>query len=335
MEGEHRYSSVVTSFFYVFEHPTQSTLKLRPGLDLLAGTLIRCAAHKIYVPYRMPRFGPSIDETIKEYPPSLRNRIEIVDKEGKDWNRVISYLKPVYDEIVDSPLVLSYNMVVDFLYKLLLASKYNAESDVSQSKFIGSFIQSLRDQIEDTEAKFRLDQLLGIYSNYSNPLKIETFTIFPNISIPSIYHKISDFLDEAEIIELSKNRHLLGIPSKAKIKLIEMKKGIRHFFSEKKYEKYKKYIGITREFLQIVGTTEGVRIPNIEYFRELYSSEYNPPLVDLDYYRVQICKQVSPNSFPNFMLPDGATRAISDEYFLRYWEGMDKNVSRNPKINSW
>ncbi|MDF2953056.1 MAG: hypothetical protein OD816_000301 [Thermodesulfobacterium sp.] len=316
MEEEHRYSSVVTSFFYVFEYPTRSTLKLRPGLDLLAGILVRCAAHKIYIPYRMPRFGPSIDEVIKEYPPSLQNRIEIVDREGKYWDRVIKYLKPVYDEIMDSPLVLFYNIIADFFYKLLLASKYNAEADVNQSQFIGNFIQLLKDQIKDTEAKFRLDQLLGIYSNYSNPLKIETFTIFPNISITSIYHRISDFLDEAEIIELSKNRHLLGIPSKAKIALMKMKKGIRHFFSEKKY---KKYIGITTELLQIVGTLEGVRIPNIEYFRELYSSEYNPPLVDLDYYRVQICKQVNPGSFPNFILPDGATRALTDKYFLRYW----------------
>lgn len=313
MEEEHRYSSIVTSFFYVFEHPTQSTLKLRPGLDLLAGTLVRCAAHKIYVPYRKPRFMGSIDETIKEYPLSLQNRIEIIDREGKNWNQVINYLKPVHSEIVDSPLTFAYNTVVDFLYKLLLASKYNAEADVSQPKFIGYSIQSLKDQIAGDEAKFRLDQLVGIYSNYSNPLKIETFTVFPNISIPSIYHKISDFLDEAEIIELSKNRYLLGIPSKAKKALIKMKKGIRHFFSEKKYEKY---IGAAMELTQIVGTTEGLKIPNIDYFRELYSSEYNPPLVNLDYYRVQICKKVSPNSFPNFMLPDGATIAISDEYFL-------------------
>ncbi|MCD6513891.1 MAG: hypothetical protein J7L07_03105 [Candidatus Odinarchaeota archaeon] len=333
MEEEHVYSSVVTSFFYVFEHPTQSTLKLRPGLDLLAGTLVRCGAHKIYIPYRMPRFGPSIDETIKEYPPSLQNRIEIVDKKGKDWNRVINYFKPVHNEIADSPFVLLYNIVVDFLYKLLLASKYNAEADVSQSQFIGSFIQLLKDQIEDVEAKFRLDQLLGIYSNYSNPVKIETFTIFPKISIPSIYHKISDFLDEAEVIELSRNRYYLGIPSMAKTMHIKIKKAVRHFFSEKKYEKYKKVIGISTELIQTVGATEGIKIPNIDCFRELHSLEYHPPLVDLDYFRVQICKQVSPNSFPNFMLPDGATRAISDEYFLRYERETDKNVSRNPKIN--
>lgn len=290
-------------------------MKLRPGLDLLAGTLVRCAAHKIYVPYGKPRSRGSIDETVKEYPLSLQNRIEIIDRGGKDFNRVTNYLKPVRDEIMDSPLILSYNTIVDFLYKLLLASKYNAEADVSQSKFIGYFIQLLKEQIDDAEAKFRLDQLFGIYSNYSNPLKIETFAISPNISIPSIYHKISDFLDEAEIIELSKNRYLLGISSKAKTALIKMKKGIRHFFSEKKYEKY---IGVVTELTQIVETTEGIKIPSIDFFKGLYSSEYNPPLVDLDYYRVQICKQVSPNSFPNFMLPDGATRALSDEYFLRY-----------------
>jgi hypothetical protein len=54
-----------------------------------------------------------------------------------------------------------------------------------------------------------------------------------------------------------------------------------------------------------------IKIPNIDYFRELYSSKYNPPLVDLDYYRVQICKKVSPNSFPNFRLPDGLHKSYN------------------------
>ena len=85
----HPLNKVVTSFFLVFEHPDEKTVRLRPGLDLLAATLVRAAAHKIYVPYHSPRFGPPIEKVIKEYPPSLARRIEIVDRDKKIYNKVL------------------------------------------------------------------------------------------------------------------------------------------------------------------------------------------------------------------------------------------------------
>ena len=320
MEREYPYSSVVTSFFYVIEHPTESTYRLRPGLDLLVGTLVRSGAYKVFIPYIKPRFGPPLDEVIREYPPSLRNRIEIIDRKGENYNRVKIYLKPIHEEIKETSLIFSYNAFFDFFYKLVLASKYEAEADVSQAKLIGYFIQSAREQIKNKEAKSRLDQLEGLYSSYSKPLKIDTFTLFPKSIKPSIFERIADFLNEAEIIELSKRRHLLGIPGKAKVDLIKIRKYFKRLLLKREY---KGIIHSATELIQILGLAGGVKIPNIdyfvEYFKDLYSGQYNPPLVDLDYHRVQICKEVSPKSTPNFILPDGATRAMTDEYF-RHWQ---------------
>lgn len=313
MDDEHRYSSVVTSFFYVLGTNINKSFTSTPGLNILVGTLVRCAAHKIYVPYRQPRFTPiSIDEIINEYPPSLQNRINIIDRNGKDYSKVQKYLKPIFNEIEDTPNIISYHMIEDFLYKVLLASKNNAEADVSFSRFIGEYIRSLREYITDDEARFRLDQLSGIYSNYSKPLKIEAYTVIPDISMPSIYEKISDFLDEAEILELSSNRYLLGIPSKSKIAYLKIKKGLGYFLSEKKYEKY---IKPAVELMKVGGFGQSMNIPDVDFLRKLYPSKYSPPLTDLDYYRVQTCKKISPNSLPNFVLPDGVTRAIDDSYF--------------------
>jgi hypothetical protein len=320
MEREYPYSSVVTSFFYVFEHTTESTWRLRPGLDLLVATLVRSGAYKVFIPYIKPRFGLSIDEVIREYPQSLQSRIEIIDKKGKYYDRVKAYLKPIHEEIKESYLIIFYNAILDFLYKLLLASKYKAEADVSQAKYIGYFIHSVREQIKNTEAKSRLDQLEGIYSSYCKPLKIDTFSLLPKAMKPSIFERIADFLDEAEIIELSKRRYLLGIPDKAKVGLIKIRKYFKPLLLKRKY---KSIIHSAVELIQIFGLTGGTKIPNIdyivEYFQDLYSGQYNPPLVDLDYHRVQICKEVSPKSTPNFMLPDGVTRAMTDEYF-RLWQ---------------
>lgn len=312
VEEEHRYSSLVTSFFYVFEHPTPSTLNLRPGLDMLAGSLVRCAAHKIYVPYRKARFGPSIDETINDYPPSLQNRIEIVDRSGKQYNRVLRYLDPIKKEVAESPLILIYNHIEDFLYKVFLGAKYQAEADVSMTQFIGTSIKSLLESIRGAEAKFRLKQLDGIFSHYSKPIKFETFAVVPSASIPSIYLRISEFLDEAEIIQLQQQRYQLGLPGMAKKVLLRSKKIVNRILT-----KHKRWIAPATELIQIAETAAQIKIPRIDILKEIYTTGYNPPLVDLDYYRVQVCKEVSPGSSPNFMLPDGATRAMADTYFER------------------
>jgi len=315
----HPLNKIVTSFFLVFEHPDNKTVKLRPGLDLLAATLVRAAAHKLYIPYNAPRFGPSIEEAMKEYPRSLANKIATIDKDQKIYNKVSLFLKPIYEEAKETPLIFAYNGVQDFLYKLALASTLQAEADVSQSMFLGHFIDMLRDNVQDGEAKFRLDQLYGVFHIYQAPEKIDTLTMSPKIPIPSIYQRISDLLEEAEIIELSRDRYLLGIPSKAKTALINIKKWKRTVLANRKY---KNYVGVAADLIQIAGDSVGVSVPVTdlsENLMNLLTSTYNPPLIDLDYFRVRICKAVSPNHFPNFIMPDGATRGMAEEYFHKYY----------------
>ena len=265
----------------------------------------------MYVPYCKPRFGSELRELLKEYPPSLQKRIQLVDTDEAGHNRVSAYLKPVYDEVVGSPSTMPYEAIRDFMYKLILASRYHAEADVSMSPLIPYHIQTLRGQLQNEEAKFRLDQVQGIYSIYLHPERIETFVVYPGASTPSIYERISDFLDEAAVLELSKSRYMLGIPSKARMAMIEIGKRARHLKTE--HDK-QKWIRVVSELIQVAGRNYGVNFPKIDALETSFST-YNPPLVDLDYYRVQACKTASPGSFPNFILPDGITRALGDEYF--------------------
>ena len=310
--SEKRCSSVVTSLFYVLEDPVEPGSGLRPGLDLLIGTLVRNAACKIYVPYPRSESGPSITGSLNEYPPGIQSRIEIVDKEGADYGRIKDYLKPVHDELEDPSQILAYNDIVNFLYKLLLGSKFHAEADVSNSKLIGRFIQMLGDQVHSREAKSRLDQLLGIYSGYLRPLRIDTFTLLPMATEPSMYPDLADFLNEAEVIELSETRFLAGIPDQAKAALIKMREDIRRLLAGKKYSAM---IRGATELIQIRGATKGVRIRNtdhlIDAFEELHSPEYAPPLVDLDRYRMEMCGGAGPGAFPGSVLTDGTTGIAS------------------------
>jgi len=311
----HSLSKVVTSFFYVIEHLGDQKFRPRPGLDLLAAELVRTAANRIFVPYHKPLFGSPIEEVIKQYPPSLVARIEIVDRDGAIYERVSNYLRPIYEEVKDTPYILAYNNISDFLYKLTIASKLQAEADVSMLSFIGFSTNDLRKNVKDEEARFRLDQLYGVYSIYQKLDRIDVLTMLPGVSIPSIYDRINELLNEAEIIELSKDRYLLGIPSKAKIALQRIKLGISNISRNKKY---KSYIGAASDLIQIAGASHGVPIPSksvYEVLKNIQASPYNPPLIDLDYFRVRVCKLVSPGRFPNFILPDGATRGMADEYF--------------------
>lgn len=315
----HSLNKIVTSFFLVFEHPDDRTVRLRAGLDLLAATLVRAAAHKIYIPYDRPRFGPPIEETIKQYPPSLAGKIEIVDKDKELYNKVSTYLRPIREEVKETPLILAYNSVSDFLYKLVLACEFQAEADVSEAIFVGSTIDALRDNIKDEEARSRLDGLYGVYSLYQKPEKIDALTILPEVPIPSIYQRISDLLDDAEIIELSKNRYFLGFPSKAKAALIRIQRWGRNVLMNRKYMNY---IKATTDLIQVASTSAGLPVPSgsmPEILRNILASPYNPPLIDLDYFRVKICRSVSPSHFPNFIMPDGATRAVTEEYFHKYY----------------
>ena len=185
--------------------------------------------------------------------------------------------------------------------------------------FIGAYIDTLYHQIKNEEALFRLDELKGLYSIYYIPLKIENFRIHPSIEQISVYEKISDFLEEAEMIKLSKEKYFLGIPSKAKIIYKKLRSSIPKYANE-----HKKYLQLSMELIKY---SQKVVIPeNIEHilkngFSNKEFLNYNPPLVDLDYYRVQTCKQIFPSSFPNFIFSDGATRGMTDQYFLEYYLG--------------
>lgn len=315
---EHPLNKVVTSYFVVFEHITNSKMRLRPGLDFLVESLVTQSAHTVFVPYEEIRHGPSIKDAVSQLPHTLRQRVKIVDRRGRIAEKVDSYLSPVCEEVRKSALILIYNPIRDFLYKLFLASKLNAEADVSQSRYVGNLTEILKNHVKDSEGKARLTQIQGIYNLYEQPVKIEVFTVFLGPSIPTIYDRISDFMDEAAIQELSQTRYLLGIEDRvnqAIAALIGIKKWGRNLLSD---PRYKKYFRTASQIIQTASSLADLGLPPAD-FSDILGSTYNPPLTDLDYFRVRICKEISPKHTANFILPDGATRGISEDYLEHYY----------------
>ncbi len=304
------FSSVVTNLFLVVEKDAKGRETWKPGIELLASLLTRTAAYKIYVPKVQSAKFPRIEEVIKRCPPSLADRISIVDKDETLFNRARKFLAPVYEESEDNSLVLLCDHVLDFLYKVHIASKLHAEADISSAPFVGNMISLLRENMKSEEAKFRLDQLCGIYCIYQKPEKMDTIAILPQPSEPFIYQRINDLLDSAEIIELSKTRYYLGIPSKAKAAVIRIRKHVRRILEDKRYSGQ---IGAATDLVQTAGSLGGFSVPTrqmYEILKNIQMVSYSPPIIDLDFFRAKIAREfIKPNERENssscFALPFG------------------------------
>ncbi|MCJ7631292.1 hypothetical protein MUP77_02655 [Candidatus Bathyarchaeota archaeon] len=268
-------------------------------------------------------------------PQSLVQRIEVVDEDRKTINRVKRYLKPIWDEVgynssgsnnVDAYLsktrqigIHTYTMrrercylfAEDFLYKLALASRYRAMADIHDSISLGLIMRSLGGELLDEESKFRLDQLIGLYNIYGKPQTIDALTMLPKVNSPAISERVDDLLQSAEIIELSRDRHLLGIPSKIKIAMKRIRKRVKRILRD---ERLSKELSAATDLIQIIGANAsllkmGASLPSGEVCRilnALQKSEYNPPLINLDRFRMQIAKEVAlPKRYPMYVIPYG------------------------------
>lgn len=117
---------------------------------------------------------------------------------------------------------------------------------------------------------------------------MDTLTLTPHIAEPSVYQRINDLLDDSEIIELSKERHLLGFPSKAKIAMINIKRRVRNITKNRKYSEL---VAVTTDLIQIIGSSANIKAPLQSAYRILGSlqiSSYNPPIVDLELFKRSI-----------------------------------------------
>ena len=317
-------SRIVTDFFLVLiperkTRPQIFGIEVEAGMRLLSSYLLRASAQKIYISSNVPASFPNVEEIVRQYPAGLASRIEIVDKDGKIFNRVRRFLQPIYDEISSTQheKESGYPLAFDFLYKLAIASQFQAEADIHTLARMGYHIDRLKRIVKDDEAKFRLDEIYGIYYLYQKPEEIDTLTMLPDVRETAVHQRVLDLLDEAEFMELSRQRYLLGLPSKARIAMMKIRKRIKEILVDKKYSQK---IAATQDMIHLLSSYTGYQIP-LPNVSEILASfnvySYNPPLVDLDYFRFSIAKKWH-DRIMGILLPlhpDGAVHMITDRGF--------------------
>lgn len=219
-------SRIVTNYC-LFSCPAandSSRLDSTPALDVLVATLVRSSAHEVIIPYVEPGgWAKPLYDAIAELPPSLAERVRVVDKRHRMRDRVRTYLEPLNeDSCREADLVGQF--AFDILYKICLGARYEAEIDIS--KKMVSILGLLESKLHG-EAKARMSQLIGILNLYDSAASVPVSVLKTGMVRPSVYERVSDFLDEAETQHYSHQRYLLGVPSKFKIALIELNKRFR------------------------------------------------------------------------------------------------------------
>lgn len=275
-------------------------LTFRLGLRLYATSLIRAAAHKICIPKvsfeRLGGFESLVEakirwENLEDCPPSMVHRIEVVDKDKRVFSRVKEFVQPIFKDVYQTePSKASYcKQISDFLYKLLLASKLGAEADVNvihRKQMFQKALNVLKQNAQDDEIKFRVDQVYGIYKIYEPPQRIKAVTLRPRLVEPSIFERVNDLLNSAEIMELSRSRYLLGIPGKSKAMLARIRHSIEKLLRKK--EHLEKLRAVT-DLIQTAGRPIGISLATkgaFDILQHLQKSSYNPPLTSLEEFRM-------------------------------------------------
>lgn len=134
--------------------------------------------------------------------------------------------------------------------------------------------------MKNEEAKARLDALQGIWSVYCNPKKLDAFTLVPKVVNSSVQNRVFELLDDAEMIELSRSRHLLGVPGMARSALINTKRRVRNVLENRKYFGY---IKAATDLVRVASVSLGIplTLPDPSLLEGIISKGYNPPLIDL------------------------------------------------------
>ncbi len=250
-------------------------------------TLLSHCAQKIY----LINVGENClgKETIKRLPSFLKNRVVITDEDKQIkrqiyrlTNPLIDEIDPLWDGIRKEKQILpdsvnghehSICLISESLTTLVTAIKYNCEADVDLY-LTKLALSRVRTQLKSTETLSLISRIEGIFNCYGESTKIPGFKSSINQSSDIL---LQELLDDSDLISLSQDRYLLGIPSKAKLAL----KTIRQK-SKEAVRNNRRYLSIMQKIGNIAIKNIGLEIPEMPIEKD---TDFSPPLFALNNYK--------------------------------------------------
>lgn len=293
MKKQHiKLSSVVTPVslpkgFYDDDKNTKRDFSIEEQVFLLEfflNSLISCSASKIYI--LSESLTPQVIDALPNF---IKPKIMWVDRKEKIRKQVIHTIYPIYNELhwlwaekrkID-PKAHEHGVCIllENLHILANAIKYKAEADVNFD-FIKQAVNRIKNQITSREAVAILARLEGIINAFSQRETIDSLYINPDIHVTTPGDLLVELLNDAEYIELSEARYLLGVPKMINTSINKIKFNIHRLLKDKKI-KYN--LKIAKQAVNIA--TEAFKIPFKIPEISASTHEYTPPLVSLDKFR--------------------------------------------------
>lgn len=277
----------------VWQHNT--TQKNPAGFAMYANVLFSQAAEKLLL-------APAQDEAVPdlhELPESTRSRIEPIDTRRRIYKSVKSLFLPIFQDAValrkyspprwhskdrspwgphnsrisGSPLV----RLARETYLLALAAEHSAQVDLAVNEY-----KRLLSEVESwnlgNESMTRISLLRGLLAPYTE-VAIDCYRLAPEYDGLSVGDRLRELMADAKIQDLSHERHLLGIPTKAAQVRRRLRTLIREIVSR---HKYRNFLTATQEVATVA--TQGNPVTAALGFLTA-DTGYSPPLISLEAYK--------------------------------------------------
>lgn len=298
-------------------------------------TLISQSAHEIVLVWNDRSFERLI---MSDFPIMLKRRIKSIYLTDIP-SEFLSLFEPICNEQIFGPAL---DTLLNEIYFLYMASKERTEVDIISSFNILINWNNIFHKSEylksSTDVLNLISLLMGLINSYRYSENIECF-IDNNQDIP-IEKRIEDFLSDAYVNNLSKEKYFFGIPSRAKQSILNYRRMIADKFVNRMEFVIKPFFFASLPIeLNIMGKNTSNYSPPIAPLRDIYMSEINEYILNRDLKRLYFvetmptyrsgftCYECNGNDFKPSLIASGLD--IDGEYCLGGINWVNIDVSHN------
>ena len=194
-------------------------------LNSSAIVLTSLGADQILVPVPGSKEKERVVEALQQLPTTRRNRIKLIDEDGKIFTRVRDYVMPIGKQASKWPEDAFAMFALSALYNLALGCKYTAAVACDDLTHVMDFISIIDPGLFHGEARYRLAELVFIASRY-NPSLVGGTEVTGQVSdanIRGMFWKIIESSEYSTVVDLAGK---LGLVRKPAILLRRMERAI-------------------------------------------------------------------------------------------------------------
>lgn len=303
-------------------------------LNSSAILLTSLGADQILVPVPGSNERERVAEALQQVPTTRRNRIRLIDEDGKILSRVRDYLMPIGKQASKWPEDTFVTFALNALYNLALGCKYGASVACYDLTHMMEFIPIIDPGLFHGEARYRLAELALIASRY-NPSLVGGTEVVGQVSeanIRGLFWKIIESSEYSTVVNLSGK---LGLVRKPDVLLRRMERAIESLVKREDFKLAIRAAETAAELANLPVPLSKVAELAVDGLKR--GNRFAPPFIEIpittDY---QIAMASLAESFPDAVPPKGAIYAteatLNNASYLEWLnDGEEAKLSYRPQ----